>query len=67
MEESFAERLKKAIKFRGFTEYDVCNVSGLSPLTLKHYLSGRRTPSVANLTKLQKALDTDFEWLATGR
>jgi transcriptional regulator with XRE-family HTH domain len=67
MEDTFAQRLAKAIRFRGLTEYDICNISDISRLTLQHYLTGRREPTLKNLAKLQKALDADLEWLISGK
>jgi transcriptional regulator with XRE-family HTH domain len=49
------------------TQVEFAEKSGTRPMEINHWVSGRREPSIANLSRLLKALPrTRIDWLITG-
>jgi DNA-binding XRE family transcriptional regulator len=64
----FAKRLRDVLESAGVSQVDLATRSGVSAMTINHFLGGRREPSVSNLSKLLKALWwCDARWLITGQ
>ena len=55
--ESFAKRLDRLMRIRGFTSDRLSRESGLSTVTLSKYLNGISTPSTYNARKIARAMD----------
>lgn len=68
MKDTFSERLKLVLKNSDITQADLANKSGLPQMTINHYCSGRREPTIENLTAILDALwFVDARWLVTGK
>lgn len=64
---SFAERLKKAMEMHDLSQVEFADKSGVSPMEINHWVSGRREPSIGNLAKLLNTLpNVRIGWLITG-
>lgn len=63
----FDWRLSIAIEREGLLECDLARRSGVDATQINHFTRGRREPSLANLTRILKALpNTDARWLVCG-
>lgn len=60
----FPRRLAEAIARSGHKKGDVARQSGLAPITLSRYLSGKIQASETALRSLATVLHVDPEWLA---
>lgn len=60
--ESFGERLRRIREERKLNQSELAERTGFQPSAISHFESGRRAPSLENLTKLADALSiaTDF-------
>lgn len=61
--ELFANRLKQAMKAKGYKAVDVVRKSSISKVVMSHYMSGRNRPTNRNLSELASLLDVAPEWL----
>lgn len=63
MEESFANRLSKALMLRNMRPIDLANKSGINKATISEYLAGRYEAKQNNIYILAKALNVNEAWL----
>jgi len=66
MDTALAQRIIKARSARGWSQADLAEISGIAPAQISRYEQGRNAPRPPVLAKLAKALEVDFDWLATG-
>ena len=52
----FALRLKAELERAGVSQVALAEKSGISPMAINHFVSGRRAPSTENLAKLLAAM-----------
>jgi len=65
--EAWQDRAKAVMKERGITQESLKSVLGVSTRgAVGHYLSGRREPSIQQLTDLANHLRVKLEWLVRG-
>ena len=62
---TFAERLRFALKSSGYTQKKVTEELGLSKNSITNYLNGR-IPESTILYKMSKLLNVSMEWLISG-
>lgn len=62
--ELFADRLKQAMKDKGYRAIDIVKRTSISKVAMSHYMSGRNRPSAENLSELASVLGVSPEWLA---
>jgi transcriptional regulator with XRE-family HTH domain len=55
--DSFAKRLRKAIKQRGISQRKLARDSGLGHADVNQYAQGKKLPSVPSLLRLAKTLE----------
>ena len=58
-----AERLREVRHDRGLTQMDLARICRMSYTTISQFETGARTPCLANLTKVAKALDVSIDYL----
>jgi transcriptional regulator with XRE-family HTH domain len=63
----FKERLQAARRSKGLKQSELAKAVGVSPSLASMWLKGTRTPDEEVLGRLAGVLDTDLEWLRTGR
>lgn len=63
---SFSDRLKETRGVKGLSQQALAELSGVSQSTIANIESGRNLGS-KNLIQIAKALDTNAEWLLTGK
>jgi RNA polymerase primary sigma factor len=63
----FKERLQAARRSKGLKQSELAKAVGVSPPLASMWLKGTRTPDEAALARLAEVLDTDLEWLLSGR
>jgi len=61
------ERLQAARRSKGLKQSELAKAVGVSPSLASMWLKGTRTPDEEALERLAEVLDTDPEWLLTGR
>jgi transcriptional regulator with XRE-family HTH domain len=59
----FPHRLKCAREYRGFTQGELAERSGLQPSAISHFETGSRKPSFDNLRLLADTLDVTTDYL----
>ncbi|MCI8641596.1 MAG: helix-turn-helix domain-containing protein [Clostridia bacterium] len=62
-QESFANRLSKALIIRNMKPIDLAKISGINKATISQYLSGRYKAKQNNIYILAKALNINEAWL----
>ncbi len=62
-QESFANRLSKALIIRNMKPIDLAKLSGINKATISQYLSGRYEAKQNNIYILAKALNINEAWL----
>jgi transcriptional regulator with XRE-family HTH domain len=55
--------LKEARLKKGLTQKELAELIGKSKVSITHYENGQRDPSISDLKKLCKALDTSSDYL----
>lgn len=63
MKSGFPERLQRAMKETGLTNYKLSKMMNSSPSTIANYLNGTTTPSSSKLKDLARCLRVDISWL----
>lgn len=61
--EVFPSRLRSAREFRGFSQGDLAEKTGLQPSAISHFETGSRKPSFDNLRILADNLDVSTDYL----
>ena len=64
---SFGERIAELRKAAGLSQLDLAKALGVSRQAVSKWENDLAYPDVANLIQLADLLDTDIEYLATGR
>lgn len=64
---SLGERIIELRKAAGFSQYDLANAMEVSRQAVSKWESGQSSPDARNLVRLTEILDTDLEYLTTGR
>jgi transcriptional regulator with XRE-family HTH domain len=59
----FPERLRAAREYRGITQGELAERSGLQPSAISHFETGARKPSFDNLRLLADTLDVTTDYL----
>jgi transcriptional regulator with XRE-family HTH domain len=59
----FAERLKIARSLRQLTQAELGNMAGITTSSVAQFEGNNRSPSLANLEKLARALDVSSDYL----
>lgn len=62
-QESFANRLSKALLIKNMKPIDLAKISGINKATISQYLSGRYEAKQNNIYILAKALNINESWL----
>lgn len=66
--DSIAIRIRESRKAKGLSQKQLADAIGVTPSAISQYeIKSGTEPSLKNLSKIAKALDVSFEWLATGR
>lgn len=65
MQESFPDRLKKAMSELGFSNYKLSKASKVSQSTIGRWIKGVSTPQEAQLSVVSDILEVTSEWLLT--
>ena len=63
MNNTFSERLKYALEYRGKTQSDLVKMTGIGKSTISQYLSGKYQAKIENIEKISKALNCESSWL----
>lgn len=63
---NFNERLKQAMKIKGYTTEKLAAKSGVSKNTIYNWRHGKSEPSLFGVMCVAKALDVSLDWLAWG-
>lgn len=61
--EIFSNRLRSARDYRGFSQGDLAEKTGLQPSAISHFETGSRKPSFDNLRLLADKLDVSTDYL----
>lgn len=56
-------RLEEAMKRKGMTRQDLADATGVTPVTISRYITGKREPKYHILKLLAKALDTTPDYI----
>jgi RNA polymerase primary sigma factor len=64
---AFKERLQSALSGRDLKQSQLAKEVGVSPSLASMWLKGSRTPDEEMIERLAQVLDTDAEWLRSGR
>jgi transcriptional regulator with XRE-family HTH domain len=59
----FGKNLKEVMKFLGINQYQLSVKTGLTPAAISHFVTGARSPNLANLCKILEAVPVPFERL----
>ena len=59
----FSVRLRQIMFKRGITQKELSEETGISEVTLSHYITGKRTPNFYNVDKISKALRCSIDSL----
>lgn len=57
----FRQRLRRLMIRQGVSQLDLSRMSGISPVSISHYLTGRSLPSFYNMDKIAKALNCSID------
>lgn len=63
----FLERLKDELSYKGFTQKELAEKTGISVNTIRGWFSKDLVPDVFNAVKIAQALGTTVEYLVTGK
>ena len=63
MDMNIAERIKSSRKSKGFTQVELAENMGISPMTIRRWEWGERTPNAELIPKLAEVLDVSVEYL----
>ena len=61
--DTFANRLRAALKLRGMKQVELCEITGLGKSSLSQYLSGEYEPRINRVAIIANVLDVDIYWL----
>lgn len=61
---TFAERLEKLRRERGWKKADMYRAMGIAPGTLSNYLSGKNSPNIDAVREYSEKLGVSLAWLA---
>lgn len=61
--DTFANRLRTALKLRGMKQVELCEITGLGKSSLSQYLSGEYEPRVNRVAIIANVLDVNIYWL----
>ena len=61
--DTFANRLRRALKLRGMKQVELCEITGLGKSSLSQYLSGEYEPRINRVAIIANVLDVDIYWL----
>ena len=61
--DSFARRLKMALKERGITQTYLCKLTNTPKSSMSQYLSGRNLPKTDRIYKYSEVLMVEPKWL----
>lgn len=64
---SLGERIIELRKTAGLSQYDLASAMEVSRQAVSKWESGQTSPDAKNLIRLAEILDTDIEYLTTGR
>ena len=64
---SLGERIIELRKAAGLSQYDLANAMEVSRQAVSKWESDQSSPDARNLVRLTEVLDTDIEYLTTGR
>lgn len=64
---SFGDRIVELRKLAGLSQYALAKAMDISRQAVSKWETDQGTPDVMNLIRLAEVLDTDVEYLATGR
>lgn len=60
---TFGERLKKLIKFQGYSCKDISDKTGIHQSRMSHYIHDKQQPNLEHLKALCKALNCRADYL----
>ena len=60
--DTFANRLRTALKLRGMKQVELCEITGLGKSSLSQYLSGEYEPRVNRVAIIANVLDVNIYW-----
>lgn len=61
-----AERLKAALHFRGLSQKDLAEMTGLTESAISRYINNERTPRTDKAIDICKALNVSLDWYVNG-
>lgn len=62
----FSQNLNKLLKDRGISQRAAAELAGVNPSVVNDWCNGAVPRDLKAVSKLCKALSTDFEWILTG-
>lgn len=57
----FGSRLRDTLYLKGLTQQDLSDMTGISRITISHYITGNTTPSLPNADKIARCLGCTIE------
>ena len=63
---NMAERLKAALDFRGLSQKDLSEITGIAESTISRYVNNERTPKTDKALEICKALNVSLDWYVNG-
>ena len=64
--QNMAERLKAALEFRGLSQKDLAEMTGLTECCISRYVNNERVPRTDNAIKICDALNVTLDWYVNG-
>lgn len=64
--QNMADRLKAALKYRGLSQKQFAELSGLTESSVSRYLSGERVPRTDTAIKICDILNVSLDWYVNG-
>ena len=56
-------KIKELIKKNNISQTELARLTGITDCTMSRYMSGQRIPTVRNLVRIAKALNTSTDYL----
>lgn len=64
--ENMAERLKAALEFRGLSQKDLSEMTGINESCISRYVNNERIPRTGKAIRICDALNVTLDWYVNG-
>lgn len=64
--ENMAERLKAALEFRGLSQKDLSEMTGINTSCISRYINNERVPRTDKAIEICNALNVSLDWYVNG-